>query len=130
MKNYKKLAQTIAARNNCLKRDDDSAETWAGKHQDTIDDIMKNAPSGSGFDSGTTIINSHIDNNLIFKTSFHHMNDGGYYDGWTEHIVKVLPDLQFDFILKISGKNRNDIKNYIYSEFEQWLNSEYTEYTE
>ena len=122
MKVYKKLAQTISARNNCSTMMNDN---WLNKHQDTIDSIMSNAPRGCGFDSGTTIItDSTTDIPLAFETSYHHMNENGMYDGWTDHTVKVVPDLQFDFILKISGKNRNDIKDYIYQVFEEWLNSD------
>jgi len=122
MKTYKKLARTISARNNCIKSNN---QVWFEKHQDTIDSIMSNALSGSGFDSGTTIIHELEKNQITFETSYHHMNENGMYDGWTDHTVKVVPDLQFDFILKISGKNRNDIKDYIYQVFEEWLNSEY-----
>ena len=95
MKTYKKLAQTIIARDNCIKSNN---AVWEEKHQTTIDKIMEDAPSGSGFNNGTSILDN-ARGLLMFSTSFHHMNENGYYDGWTEHIVTVVPDLMFDFIL-------------------------------
>ena len=54
---------------------------------------------------------------LVFYTSFHHMNDNGFYDGWTEHTVTVRPSLQFGFNMKISGQNRNEIKYHLHDVF-------------
>jgi hypothetical protein len=51
------------------------------------------------------------------------MNDAGYYDGWTDHIVIVSPS--FDGIdIKISGRNRNDIKDYLHDVFHAALTEE------
>lgn len=76
--------------------------------------VKDNLPSGSGFDTGT-----HLDwdlskpEKLVFNTEFHHMNDAGYYDGWTSHSVIVTPSLITDFKLRVTGVNRRDIKDYI-----------------
>ena len=81
----------------------------------------KYMPSGSGFDSGTQFdIHGGAYKNLRFVTSFHHMNEGGY-DGWTEHVVTVMPSLAYGFELKISGRNRNDIKGMMYDTFQAIL---------
>lgn len=72
-------------------------------------------PSGSGIDSGTSIVS--IDARcVILSTSFHHMNDSGFYDGWTHHKIKITPTLSDSrgFDLKITGRDRNDIKAYLY----------------
>jgi hypothetical protein len=91
---------------------------WFDKHEDKILALVKeHMPSGSGFDSGTTIDfdASHAEK-LVFSMSFHHMNNNGYYDGWTEHTVTVTPSFQ-GINLRISGRNRNDIKEYIHETF-------------
>lgn len=49
------------------------------------------------------------------------MNDAGYYDGWTEHTITVTPAFIGGFELSISGRNRNDIKDYISEVFNQAL---------
>ena len=54
----------------------------------------------------------------MLYTHFHHMNDGGFYDGWTEHSVVVTPSLVYGFDTRITGRDRNDIKNYIGEEMD------------
>jgi len=127
MKTYQTIATSIQAKENCA---DNSNNEWFDKWDDRIESIMKTVPSGSGFDAGTTIHLSsmvfdkfnHTDR-LCFSTSFHHMNENGFYDGWTEHIITIRPDWN-DFDIKISGRNKNDIKDYICEIFSDWLSSE------
>lgn len=117
---YQRLASLIQAIRNC----DKSGNTeWAYRHSARIRELLENEmPSGSGFDGGTLLDfdASHADK-LVFTTSFHHMNEVGYYDGWTEHTVTVTPSLLHGINLRISGRNRNDIKEYIHSEFHESL---------
>ena len=91
---------------------------WELKHKASIDALLEEFPSGSGFDNGTKLdFQKSTPENLIFYTSFHHMNENGYYDGWTEHTITIKPSLQFGYRLVISGKDRNDIKEYIHETF-------------
>lgn len=124
------LAQALVARGNCIKSG--NAE-WLGRWEDVIDQIARDfLPSGSGFDSGTKVDLSEPRGvprsdgfaRIIFTTSFHHMNDGGMYDGWTEHEVKVTPCLHSGFNLSVSGRDRNDIKDYIAETFTHALKTE------
>jgi len=121
---YKHLANTIQARLNCINSDND---TWEIKHSERLKDIQDNLlPSGSGFDNGTTIdLDMSSGEKLVFSTAFHHMNDGGMYDGWTEHSVIVTASLLSDFNIRVTGKNRNDIKEYISEQFGYILGQEY-----
>ena len=74
-------------------------------------------PSGSGFDSGTTIDRDvSCDTKVVLNTSYHHMNENGMYDGWTDHKVTVRPTFHSPDIT-ISGRNRNDIKDYMQNVF-------------
>lgn len=51
------------------------------------------------------------------------MNENGYYDGWTEHTVTVVPT--FDGVdIRIGGRNRNDIKEYMHQTFDQALRTD------
>lgn len=83
--------------------------------------MMRHAPHGSGFDNGTMLdFDKSGGAKLVFTTAFHHMTEHGYYSGWTEHTVTVTP--AFDgFDLKISGRDRNDIKDYIADVFNTFL---------
>lgn len=109
---YQRFAAYLTARANCKK----SGNTeWFGKWTKRIEsDIADHMPSGSGVDSGTSIDFGKFrpDKRIVFTCSFHHMNNVGMYDGWTEHEIVLSP--AFDgFNLKVTGRNRNDIKEYL-----------------
>ena len=116
---YQELAQLVDAYHRC----EDSGNMWQVKHRDNIEALAKNLlPHGSGYDSGTTvnIMKSRRDR-LVLHTSFHHMNENGFYCGWTEHDVIVTPSLLFGFELLIKGKDRNQIKEMMYEDFRHAL---------
>lgn len=83
-------------------------------------------PSGNGFDNGTSLDREKsTPTKLIFHTSFHHMDEFGGYAGWTDHTVTVLPT--FDgFDIRVSGRNRNEIKDYIADVFHECLSQTIT----
>lgn len=90
-----------------------------------MDKLVKLAPSGSGFDSGTQFLsNESSDKKLVFETAFHHMNDHGY-TGWSHHRVIVKPNLLFELDIRVTGRNWNDIKDHIYHTFRDYLTAEY-----
>ena len=81
-------------------------------------------PSGSGFDKGTVFDVDHSTRDkLVFHTSYHHMSDHGYYTKWTDHTVTVTPSFH-GFYIKVSGRNHNDIKDYIADTFHHLLGDE------
>ena len=123
MKLYRKLASLVQAHINC---EISGNKEWFEKHEARIEELVKNyMPSGSGFDCGTKIdLDKSTPEKLVFYTDFHHMNEVGYYDGWTEHRITVRPSLAFGFTLTISGKNRNEIKDYIHQVFDCALDEE------
>ena len=84
-------------------------------------------PSGSGFDSGSKLDESSTPNKLVFSTAFHHMDEAGYYDGWTEHKVIVTPTFG-GIDVRVTGKNRNQIKEYISEVFYSLLQEEVAKY--
>jgi hypothetical protein len=119
MKRYQEIAKCVRIINapHSLKENIEGA-------QHELIHLMDSAPSGSGFDNGTTIDKLSTANRLIFNTSFHHMNEDGYYIYWTSHRVIITPDLTHNFSIRITGKNKRDIKEYIGDEFDYWLNEE------
>jgi hypothetical protein len=104
---------------NCI---DSGNLTWQYRAEGEFDQLMREAPSGSGFDSGT-LLELATDNTLIFQTSFHHMNDNGMYIGWTHHRV-VVKAVFGGISLRVTGENKRDIKEYIGEVFYHWLNTE------
>lgn len=92
-----------------------------------LDLCKKHLPSGSGFDAGTQldqdaceIAYREFPGRLWFEASFHHMDEYGGYDGWTEHNVVVVPVFG-GFDIKVSGINKNGIKEYIAEVFHNAL---------
>ena len=121
---YSELASTVDAMHTCEHKPEQYGE-WAGKHADHISELVReHMPSGSGFDCGTQMDTerSHAEK-LVFATSFHHMDSDGYYDGWTEHTIVVTPSFS-GFNLRISGRDRNGIKDLIHEAFSQALKTE------
>lgn len=105
------IAQTIDARRNCIKSGN---SVWLARHTAFLQQLEKELPSGSGIDSGTTIdLDASTGERVVLRTAFHHMNDGGMYDGWTEHRVVVRASLYAGLVVDIGGRNRNGIKEYL-----------------
>ena len=109
--NLSKLASLVNAYHNCVKSNN---TTWINNHEDSINEMCKLLPHGSGIDGKCQIQLENCKNDkLCFFVEFHHMNNTGYYTGWTEHNIIITPSLQFGFNIKITGINKNDIKTYL-----------------
>lgn len=108
-----------AARYRWFDRED-SGRATSIRHG--LDDYMRNqGPRGSGFDNGTTLdLDASHATKLVFITSFHHMDEHGGYDGWTEHKVVATPAF-YGFDTRVTGRDRNQIKEYIGDVFHTWL---------
>lgn len=133
---YRELAACIDAMNRCEKWVDEKPQTerehWFNMrliHSNRIKRLVSDyLPRGNGIDYGCefNFVASNGDK-LVFDLSFHHMNESGSYDGWTDHTVTVCASLISDIDIKISGKNRNDIKEYLYQVIEPALRTEFDE---
>ena len=79
-------------------------------------------PSGNGIDDGVKFCpDISTPTKLVFSFSYHHMNDSGYYDGWTNHNVIITPCFGESFDIKITGPNKNDCKDYFYDLFSDFF---------
>lgn len=117
---YRALASAIEARRSCLK--EPRNEFGLEIHDRTIKTCLDLLPRGSGWDSGTDIdLDASHANKLVLFGGYHHMSESGYYQGWTEHTIIVKPSLTSDFDLRITGPNRNDIKDHLYQTFDYAL---------
>lgn len=85
--------------------------------------VKRNGPSGSGIDMGTAISETSTPAKIVLGTHFHHMDEHGGYDGWTEHKVTVQASMLFDIDISVGGRNRNDIKEHLHQVYSQWLTS-------
>lgn len=114
-----KIASLIDARENCKKDN----PIWFEKHSDYLNEISKKyLPSGSGIDSGCNIEPELSNKNRIIITfGYHFMDENGYYDGW-EHYRLICKPTFNGIDMKIVGKNKNGIKDYLYDTFDYCLN--------
>lgn len=88
--------------------------------------VGNHMPSGGGVDCGTVLdLDASRPNRLVFCVQFHHMNIFGVYAGWTSHDVVLTPDLASGFNLRITGPNRNDVKDDLADLFHHCLSAEY-----
>jgi hypothetical protein len=115
--NLTALSSTFQAWKNCIASGN---KVWEDKHLETIETIIGDKlPSGSGIDTGTEFdMTTSSEDNLVFNTSFHHMDEGGGYDDWTEHAIILTPTFG-DYKMEITGEDREGIKEYLRDTFDQ-----------
>lgn len=120
---YKLLASAVQARLNCIQNGN---VQWKGKHEDAIGNMVSDyMPSGSGINNGTEInLDESTGERLVFSFNFQHMNEGGFYGGWTSHGVILTSSLQFGIEIRITGEDRNGIKDYLHEVFSHALASD------
>ena len=106
---YQAIARAVDARDRC---DLEQNHPWSPIWRERIEKMLACLPSGSGWDHGTKLAKSTPER-LVFYGSFHHMNDAGMYDGWTDHEIIVTPSLTYRYNIRVTGRDRNGIKEYL-----------------
>ena len=110
----KTLVGHIACAVNSMARCNSNGNAYADKWESLLAHIEKDIlPRGSGFDCGCRIERSPRNPAYVqIAFSFHHMDESGRYDGWTEHTATFKPDFETGFSLHLSGKDHNSAKEY------------------
>ena len=118
-----RIARLIQARENCQKSGN---AKWGPKCEARAEEIAANhLPSGSGIDAGTKIDwDKSTPEKLVLIAPFHHMDERGCYAGWSEHSVVVRASLAFGLDIRVTGRNRNEIKDYLAETFAYALTRE------
>lgn len=113
MKLYQRIAQLLEAIENCWKNDN---KEWEANHLATLHELTKTyLPSGSGLDSCPRLVeDDSTPEKLLFTSDFHHMDKHGGCSGWSYHSVIVRPSLAHGITIRITGRNRDGIKEYLY----------------
>lgn len=93
--------------------------------------IREHLPSGSGIDTGVHInLSTHqTPNHITLTFGYHHMNEHGYYTHWTYHKAIITASLIHDFDLRITGKDKLGLKDYLYDVFAFALRQEIERYS-
>lgn len=112
------LYQVIAREFERYARCEDRPDIRNDASTKIVDLVREHMPSGSGIDSGTKLdFGASKPDRLVFTFGYHHMNDVGMYDGWTEHTLIVTPSLHWGMETRITGPDRNQIKEYLYDTY-------------
>lgn len=121
----KPVFRAIARELDRAKRGEESGAEWADDARAVLEFLIREfLPSGSGFNCGTELdSDASTKDKLQFVTDFHHMDEFGGYDGWTQHRVIVTPSLVWGFELRVTGRDRNAIKDYIADTFHAALSA-------
>jgi hypothetical protein len=71
-------------------------------------------PSGSGIDNGCKIdLENHTAERFTIRFGYHHMDEHGYYCGWTDYRAVIRADLAYGYRIDVYGKDVNGIKDYL-----------------
>jgi hypothetical protein len=129
LRERKTVAQAIASAAGARKRCAKAGNTeWFNRWTAELKVLQDELPSGSGIDSGTSIdLALSDDDEIRLDTSFHHMNDGGMYDGWTSHTVVVTPAFEgLNVEIQNDGSEQaEDIEGYLADVYREALSREY-----
>lgn len=108
---YVHIADRLEAYQNSRKR---NSLAWRERHVRSLMRLQELLPSGAGIDNGTRIdLDKSTSERLVFTTAFHHMNGAGCYNGWSGHQVIVTPSLTRKFNLRLTGQDKNRIKEHL-----------------
>jgi len=115
-----RLASLVTARENCIV----SCNNWRTNHENNIRALVREyLPHGSGFDAGAELMlepeklvgyrspQASNSEKLVFVTSFHHMDEHGAYDGWSDMTIVVTPSFS-GINVTVRGKDRDGIHEY------------------
>lgn len=78
-----------------------------------MDYVEKYMPIGSGIENTRLVLAKSTESVLVFSCAYHHMNETGFYTGYTYHEIKVSSSLTNEINIRITGKDRYDIKEYL-----------------
>lgn len=120
---YRTLHSATVALQNCAERGMHAMHAaWSDAIAQVERDLL---PNNNGFDTKSSVdLDGTRDDRLVLCTAFHHMDDAGCYAGWTEHDIIVRPHLSHGFTLRVTGRDRNGIKDYIGDTFHAALSAE------
>jgi hypothetical protein len=117
---YNSPASKIAAIENC--RTSGNIEEIARHTAAILYLVERYMQADAGIEHGTCIDFSNSNqNHIVFDTRFDHTPEGSYSACWTRHKVIVTPALVCDFDIRITGRDRNGVKEDLREMFDEAL---------
>lgn len=112
MKLYQKIARVVSLENTALK----------AKELASLNELL---PKGNGIEAGCAILLKSTRNKIVIDTAYNHPNGSYVATRWTNHQVVVTPAFEGEINIRITGKNENDIKDFLFDVFREALMKEY-----
>ena len=104
MKVYQQLARLV---------DRNPTGEYLDSKNEQMEDLVKNyLPSGSGFDGDISIDEKSTDKKIILHVEYHHMNDNGFYDGWSTFKVIITASMAYNYSMQVKGESV--VRKYFY----------------
>ena len=111
MKLYQKIARVVSQKNKSLNEIE--------KELTLLKELL---PYGGGIESGCVISLESTKKRIVIITNYWHPN---YSDEWTNHQVVITPSFVGEINLRITGKNKDNVKEYLQDIFREALMKEY-----
>lgn len=112
MKLYQKIARVASQKNAILK--------WQ-----EFDKLQKLLPIGNGIEAKSVILLKSTEKRIVIDTAYWHPNVSYETSRWTDHQIVITPSFEGEINIRVTGKNLNNIKEYLNEVFREALMKEY-----
>lgn len=112
MKLYQKIAR-VASQKNTPKK---------GKELALLQELL---PIGNGIEKECVILLKSTEKRIVIDTAYWHPNDSYETSRWTDHQIVITPSFEGEINIRITGKNENNVKDYLHHIFHEALMKEY-----
>jgi hypothetical protein len=125
---YEHIARALDALSRCESPQANASQrAHVSVWRDRIGAMQYELPRGSGFDAYPMIdLDRSNGERIVIVGSYHNMDEGGSYAGWTDYRVTVKASLVQGIELSVVGGNR-DFKDYAYEVFRYALEHSFDE---
>jgi len=113
MKLYQKIARVASQKDAMLKREE-------------FVKLQELLPIGNGSDMGCVISKKKsTEKRIVIYTAYWHPKDSFETSQWTHHEIVITPSFEGEIKIRVTGKNVDNIKEYLEEVFRKALMKEY-----
>lgn len=111
MKLYQKIARVASQKNAMLKREEFVM-------------LQKLLPIGNGIEKECVILLKSTEKRIVIDTTYRHQINP-LEIRWTDHQIVITPSFEGEINIRVTGKNVDNIKEYLHEVFREALMKEY-----
>lgn len=110
---YQKIARVASQKDAMLKREE-------------LVMLQELLPIGNGINYGCVIsLKKSTEKRIVIYTAYWHPNDSYETSRWTHHQIVITPSFEREINIRVTGKNVDNIKEYLQEVFREALMKEY-----